>query len=356
MHLLLNFRSLFSRLMIDVKWYGILLGIAVYAGACWGLLWLCGEADLITRSDFIYWLLVTASTVGYGDLSPVTTAGKYVVALFVIPVGLSVFGLVIGRVAAFVSQQWRKGVLGLKDLAIDDHTLVIGWNGNRTLHLLKLLLNDFEADAPAENRKQRLALCVRVDVENPMREDIGFVRVTTFTDDADMDRAGIAKARCIIIDNPEDDVTMTTALYCAGRNPQAHIIAYFQDEHLGQLLKQHCPNVECMPSVSVEMMAKAAADPGSSALHHELLAVNQGMTQYSVAYSGTDVVDVRFLFNALKERFDATLIAVRNGSSGSSGSSGSIDVNPSLDAHVQPGCTLYYIADARIRDPDWSRS
>lgn len=345
MHLLFNFRSLFSRLLIDVKWYGILLGIAAYGGSSWGLLWLCGEADLITRSDFIYWLLVTASTVGYGDLSPVTTPGKYVVALFVIPFGLGLFGLAIGRVAAFVSHQWRKGVMGLKNLAIEDHILVIGWNGNRTLHLMKLLLNEIQTD----QRERRLALCVRVEVENPMREEIGFVRVPAFTDDAGMDRAGIAKASCIIIDNPEDDVTMTTALYCSGRNPDAHIIAYFQDEQLGQILKQHCPNVECMPSVSVEMMAKAAADPGSSALHHELLAVNQGMTQYSMAYPGKEEVAVRTLFNGLKEHFDATLIGVR------SSGSGSIDVNPALDAQVRPGCTLYYIAEARICNMDWSR-
>jgi len=345
MHLILHFKSLFSRLLVDVKWYGIVLGIVAYMAACWGLLWLCGETALIADSDFIYWLLVTASTVGYGDLSPQTVAGKYVVALFVIPFGLGLFGLAVGHFAASVSYQWRKGVKGLKTLAMEDHILVIGWNGNRTLHLMNLLLNEIRSD----DRDRKLALCVRVEIENPMRDEVGFVHVPAFTDDAGMDRAGIAKASCIIIDNPEDDMTMTTALYCSGRNPNAHIIAYFQDETLGQILKQHCPNVECMPSVSVEMMAKAAADPGSSALHHELLAVNQGMTQYSMTYRGEDRVAVRSLFTALKENFDATLIGIR------SRGSASIEVNPSLDAEVGSGCTIYYIAHERITRMDWSR-
>ena len=53
----------------------------------WLLLWLCDE-EVLTSADFLYWIVVTASTAGYGDFSPQTEAGKYVVSLFVIPFGL----------------------------------------------------------------------------------------------------------------------------------------------------------------------------------------------------------------------------------------------------------------------------
>ena len=52
--------------------------------------------------DGLWWAAVTASTVGYGDLSPVTLAGRLLAALVVIPVGLVGIGVIVGRVAATV--------------------------------------------------------------------------------------------------------------------------------------------------------------------------------------------------------------------------------------------------------------
>ena len=341
MPVLFKIKKILLRHFMALRWHGVLLAIALYISLSWVLLWLSGEQAIITDSQFVYWIVVTASTVGYGDLSPETTPGKYIVAFFVIPFGLGLFGLAIGRVAAFASFQWRKGIQGLKSLDYEDHILVIGWNDGRTLQLLKLLLRETKYRSDS----QRIALCVRADIENPLPDEIGFVKVTSFSSDDDMARATVEKAGSIIIDNPDDDITMTTALYCSSKNPDAHIIAYFQDDKLGELLKQHCPNIECMPSVAVEMIAKSAADPGSSALHHQLLNADKGMTQYSVKYTGKQALPVRDFFSTFKETYEATLIGVSEG--------GDMTLNPLLDTEVKPGSTIYYIADERINRIDW---
>ena len=327
---------------MDLKWYAILIAMVAYMALSWLLLWLCNE-EVLTSADFLYWIVVTASTVGYGDFSPQTEAGKYVVSLFVIPFGLGLFGLVIGRLAAYISFQWRKGVQGLRALNLDKHILVIGWNEDRTLQLIRLLLREMDYHA----ERTHIALCVKADIENPMPDRIGFVKVKSYTDDQEMERAAIGAASCIIIDSRDDDVTMTTALYCAGKNADAHIIAYFRDDRLGDLLKTHCPNIECMPSVTVEMIAKSAVDPGSSGLHHQLLAVDKGMTQYSVKYAGRQSTLVRDLFLGLKEQYQATLIGV------SDNGYESLRLNPAMAETVQPGDTLYYIADERINNIRW---
>jgi voltage-gated potassium channel len=341
MPVLFKIKRILLRHFMGLRWQSILLAVALYFSASWLLLWLSGEQALTGNGNFIYWIVVTASTVGYGDLSPTTLSGQYIVAFFVIPFGLGLFGLVIGRIAAFASFQWRKGIRGLKSLDYEGHILVIGWNEGRTLQLLRLLLRE----AIYHSNKQEIALCVRADIDNPLPDEIGFVKVTSFSSDEDMSRAAVEKAGCIIIDNPEDDITMTTTLYCTSRNPAAHIIAYFQDDKLVSLLKQHCPNVECMPSVAVEMMAKSAVDPGSSALHHQLLNVDQGMTQYSVKYSGKATLPIRSFFSLFKETYQATLIGVST--------DGDMIVNPSLETIVTPGSTFYYIADERINRIDW---
>lgn len=327
------------------RWYSVVFMLTGYALISWILLLLCGETDLVDGVDFLYWIVVTASTVGYGDLSPTTPAGRLVVAFFVIPVGLSMFALAIGRLATYFAVQWRKGVKGLKQLTYENHILVIGWNDGRTMQLLKLLLREQQAHPnPSE-----VALCVACELENPLPGEIGFVKVTSFSDDDEMARAGIDRAKCIILDNERDDVTMTIALYCNSRNPNAHTIAYFHDEKLVPLLTRHCPNIECTPSVAVEMMAKAAVDPGSSHLHHQLLDVDEGMTQYSLMYPPSEKArPVSAFFNLFKSTYHATLIGVARDRQSR------INLNPGLTDTVEPGALIYYIADERIPQLDWS--
>ncbi|MDN3525259.1 potassium channel family protein [Halomonas sabkhae] len=344
MHILYKVKQLVVRHFIEFKWYNLLLALLFYLLASWVLMWLSGEREIASPDHFFYWIVVTASTVGYGDFSPVTSAGRWVTSLFVIPLGLGLFGILIGRMAAHISFLWRKGVMGLDSLDYDQHILVIGWNEEHTLQLLRLLLRELDYHAD----KRPLALCVRTEMENPIPDRIGFVRVSSFTGEEAMRRTGVERAARIIIDCQDDDATSSAALFVCNANPDAHVITYFHNQHMGQLLKRHLPNIEPMPSVATEMLAKAAMDPGSSRVQHELLSVDQGMTQYSIEYAGQHSVELKTLFHLFKERYDATLIGV------AASHRDPISINPSLAMSVAPGAVLYYIADERINDFNWA--
>lgn len=318
----------------------LLLAILGYTVLSYILLTLAGEQDLVqSPTDFIYYLIVTASTVGYGDMSPTTVAGKWIVMLFIIPGGLGLFAIGVGRMAGVLLDYWKRGLLGKRKIIVNNHILVLGWNEQRTLHLIKMLQYE-------EKGKRPIVLCVRREMENPLPGEIEFVRVPSFTDCQGMTKAGIENASCILIDNPEDDITLSAALYCASRNTDAHVLAYFNDEALGKLLKQHCPNAECIPSVAVEMLAKAAVDPGSSELHHELLSTHHGMTQYAVDYpDNAPSTTVDCLFSTFKQRYDAILIAIDSGNG--------VELNPPLDRNIPAGSKLFYIADERVNNFNW---
>ncbi|WP_372378205.1 potassium channel family protein [Vibrio natriegens] len=314
----------------------------LYISLSWGLLVLAGETELTENfSSFIYYLMVTASTVGYGDHSPVTDLGKWVVVLFVIPGGLSLFAALLGRVAGAAVDYWRAGIIGKRRVRVENHIVLLGWNGSRTMHLIRMLQHE-------ESGKRPVVLCSRSDIENPLPGEIHFIKVTSYTDSQEMSNANITEASCIIVDNLSDDITLSAALYCASVNPDAHLLAYFKDEALGRLLSQHCPKAECIPAVGAEMLAKAAVDPGSSALHQELLASTRGMTQYSVIYpENQPMTKIENLFGFIKKHHHATLIAIDLGEG--------IELNPDLDTDVPPKSKLFYIADERIEDFAWNK-
>ncbi|WP_070963121.1 potassium channel protein [Vibrio sonorensis] len=342
MSLWLAFRKWFASHVFHLNNRNLVLLCFGYVAACWLLLQAANEHALVADfTTFLYYLMVTASTVGYGDLSPETAFGKWIVVLVVIPGGLSLFAAILGRIATGAIEYWRAGVLGKRRVKVDNHILLLGWNGQRTMHLIRMLQHEEEGKRP-------IVLCSRSDIENPMPGEIGFVKVTSYTDSQEMAVAEVAKASCIIVDNLEDDITLSAALYCYNINSKAHLLAYFKDEALSNLLSQHCPNAECIPAVGAEMLAKAAVDPGSSALHQELLASTRGMTQYSVVFDkkGGETT-VGQLFGTMKQHYQATLIALDSGEG--------IELNPELDRVIKESDKIFYIADERIDVFDWEK-
>jgi voltage-gated potassium channel len=93
-----------------------LVGILLFMGSCIGVLW-AEEQDpsskLNTAENVLWWAVVTSSTVGYGELYPVTNAGRgFAVVLMVVGIGAfatltSAFGVLVGRV-----RQSRVGGVG----------------------------------------------------------------------------------------------------------------------------------------------------------------------------------------------------------------------------------------------------
>lgn len=58
----------------------------------------------------IYFVLVTISTVGYGDISPATAAGRVFTIVFIIGLGLTIFGMVIGAMAESITEGTQEEV------------------------------------------------------------------------------------------------------------------------------------------------------------------------------------------------------------------------------------------------------
>src|SRR5688572_305338 len=68
------------RHMRRVSWTAVFVAYLAHLLVTWALLALAGESRLVAPDAYPYYYMTTATTIGYGDLSPSTTAGRYIVA------------------------------------------------------------------------------------------------------------------------------------------------------------------------------------------------------------------------------------------------------------------------------------
>ena len=56
--------------------------------------------EKMNYGDSLWWAFVTATTVGYGDISPKTYIGRFV-AIFLMLIGIGTFGMITGTIATY---------------------------------------------------------------------------------------------------------------------------------------------------------------------------------------------------------------------------------------------------------------
>lgn len=79
-----------------------LVAVAVVLLGALGIFLVEGDtnASAKTYGDALWWSIVTATTVGYGDVSPATTEGR-IIAIFLMLTGIGVIGVFTATVASF---------------------------------------------------------------------------------------------------------------------------------------------------------------------------------------------------------------------------------------------------------------
>lgn len=84
--------QMFGAAVVLVVLVGALLAYAFERGAV--------DSNIQSLPDSLWWAIVTATTVGYGDLAPVTVEGR-AIAVVLMLVGIGLLGVITANVAAF---------------------------------------------------------------------------------------------------------------------------------------------------------------------------------------------------------------------------------------------------------------
>ena len=331
-------KRLYARIS-GLSWDTILLLTVSHFAVSWGLIAIIGGEKIASGDIFWYFYATTATTVGYGDYSPITAAGRAITILWIMPGGIALFTTIIAKVVQQVSDKWRKRLRGLASYEnLTDHIVILGWHGSRTRRMV-----DHIRGGQGEHERE-IVLCSAQTIENPMPDQVRFVRGAALNTPDVLRRAAVATAKYIIALGHDDNETLAAALGAAAVNGEAHIVAYFDEQSFADLLGAHCPHAECNVSLSIELMVRSAQDPGSSRVQRQLLSTLEGPTQFSLQVpADANPVTYGTLFSELKAKHDATLFGVAESTLGDD-----LTLNAPSEHRVDAGMILYFMAAQRI--------
>jgi voltage-gated potassium channel len=173
-----------------------------------------------TVFEGIWWAVITASTVGYGDYVPQTMAGR-ITGLLLLLVGtgfLSSYFIHLSAATVTKQNEYLEGKIGFKG---NGHVIIIGWN-ERSRAIIRSL---------SETRQQIILIDESLGT-NPIRdENVHFIRGRAHRDDILL-KARIQTAQKVIITSDQnldelqaDMNTVLTLLAIKGLNPSIYCIA-----------------------------------------------------------------------------------------------------------------------------------
>ncbi|MBX8494834.1 ion channel [Pseudomonas cichorii] len=318
-------------------WAGIGMLLVVHYAVSWLLLTLASEEHLLQGADFTYFYLTTATTVGYGDLSPKSGWGKVITTTWIMLGGIALLTAVIGKASTSVGDIWRRNMKGQGDCsALKGHTVLVGWDGESSERIVELL------DQDASTSGGGLVICDSLIAENPMPGRASFIKGDSLDSPALLLRAGVIGAQRILVHTQSDSLTLAIVLTLKSLGPSGHVVAHFNNSERAALARTYAPELECTSNMAIEMLVRSSQDPGSSSVINELLCVGQGATQFRHVLPADFTSSCGELYVRLRQEFNATLIGYR------SSANGQFEINPANDVSIRGG-EIFYIASSRLQ-------
>jgi voltage-gated potassium channel len=197
-----------------------------------------GHVSLI---DVVYFTMITITTVGYGDIVPVSDAARLIDAFFVTPVRIFVWFIFLGTAYQFIIQrlieEWRMTRLQEQ---LRDHMILCGFGHSGSIAATELLLRGW---------KPEQVVVVDQDADEVARAaERGFICMHGDASSEELLRmAGIARARAVIVSVGRDDTTVLVVLTIRELSKDVRLIANVSEPENIKLVKAGGADVVVSP-------------------------------------------------------------------------------------------------------------
>ena len=296
----------------------------------------------VSLLDCFYMTAITISTIGYGEVVDLSgsPAGRIFNILFII-LSLGTIAFAVSSITAFIVEGELKNLLGRrrmeKDIArLKDHYIVCGSDETAQTVVRELLLTqrDFVVVEPSKEKIEKIASL----------GDFLYV-LGDPAEDAVLQKAGLDKAKGILLSLPTDEANLFVTLTARSLNPKARIIAKGTDLKSFDKMKRAGADSVVSPSFigGMRMVSDMVRPAVVTFLDKMLYDKEHVMRVEEVAVGkGSPLVGKTIQESAVRERTKALLVAVRKAETKD------YEFNPSSDRVVQENDVFIFIGSPEM--------
>jgi voltage-gated potassium channel len=229
--------------------------------------------ETLTLLDCFYYAVVSLSTTGYGDITPVTQPARLVNVLFITPARVLFLIILVGTTLEVLTDQYRKGrQVSRWRRKLKDHVIICGYGTKGRAAVAALLETGYD--------KSRIVIVENRETGVRQAAASGFVVIEgDATRSAVLNDADVKNAKSVIIATDRDEssvlITLTVRQLTAG---QVRIIAAVREQENAALLKQSgAHHVIVSSSTAGRLLGLTTTAPPLIDVVEDLLTPGQGM-------------------------------------------------------------------------------
>ncbi|MGM0501381.1 MAG: potassium channel family protein [Bacillota bacterium] len=316
----------------------ILIAVVIMVLSAVAILMVEQGGDFNNFYDALWWVIVTITTVGYGDKYPHSFLGRSI-AVVLMFLGVAVVSGLTAKFSDLLIGSSRRKELGEVAANYNNHLIVCGWN-KKTRSIVYQILEE-----EIENKQVVLLADIERDpfVDN---DAVHFIHGKIDQEDS-LRKAGVESARAAVILNETDNDarTVLSVLTIENLNPDIYTIAEISDkENKVHLTNAQVDEIIVSSSINSQLLVRTALYSGISQVIEQLLS-NQSGRQIYMLTATEEEIGAEFIDLLIKYKKQSSLILI-----GIKRQSETL-TNPVNDEKIRKGDKLIYIASGEFVEP-----
>lgn len=287
-------------------------------------------------TDWMWWSVVTLTTVGYGDITPSTIAGRFF-GIVLMLLGIGILSTFTATIASFFVERKLKKDRGMGSTKLKDHIILCEWN--RRAHEI---VSEWRSDP----RTAATPIVLLADIDRQPIDDERFFFIRGEVNEENLERANLAEASTVVIlgddrleGNARDARVVLSTLTVESMRSDVYTIAeLLREANVRHCERAHADEIIVSDEFSSRLIASAATDHGISKVLSELLSTRYGSELRHIPLP-EELVGSEFLqsMERLKTTNRSIAVAVQRGDE--------VKTNPPADYRLEAGDHLIVIAE-----------